>query len=253
MRYLETHISLPPGLLPTTLVREILRLGFEQYRWFTPMRYGTGVFWEKLDPKRLDVETLLAFYEENELLCLAARTDQDFIWLAPARPESQRRFGRLNLFTSPKAANKPSWLSAHLEQVVELMRLLNSPLAFAALDEDIKRKTERLVPEEIGQRLDFTVRNYSEGLAGLFWRNFFGPPFVHLFGERLASLPSESRQELGHGLVLVQPYALPSEAGTEHADAQERALIAHLGPECFYDHARHLKPTRLPVLPPVSP
>jgi hypothetical protein len=253
MRYLETHLSLPPGLLPTTVVREILRLGFEQYKWFTPMRYGTGVFWEKLDPKRLDVETLLGFYEENGLLCIAARTDQDFLWLSPGKPGSQRRFGRLNLFTSPKAANKPSWLSAHLEQVVELMRLVNSPLAVAALGEDIKRKTQRLVPDTIGQRLDFTVRNYSEGLAGLFWRNFFGPPFVQLFGERLASLPPESRRELGHGLVLVQPYALPSDAGTPHGEAQERALISLLGPECFYDHALHLKPTRLPVLPPLSP
>lgn len=253
MRHFETRIELPPGLLSPTIVREVLRLGFEQYRWFAPMRYGTGALWEKLDPKRLDVETLLSFYEENERLCIAARTDQDFLWLSPARPESQRRFGQLALLTSPKAANKPSWLSAHLEQVVELMRLLHSPLAFAALNEDIEHKTERLVPEEIGQRLDFTVRNYSEGLAGLFWRNFFGPPFVQLFGERLASLPPESRRELGHGLVLVQPYALPSDAGTPHGEAQERALISLLGPECFYDHALHLKPTRLPVLPPLSP
>jgi len=253
MRHFETRIALPPGLLSPTIVREVLRLGFEQYRWFAPMRYGTGVFWEKLDPKRLDVETLLAFYEENEVLCIAARTDQDFLWLSPARPESQRRFGQLALLTSPKAASKPSWRDAHLVQVVELMRLLHSPLAFAALTEDIERKTERLVPEEIGQRLDFTVRNYSEGLAGLFWRNFFGPPFVQLFGERLASLPPESRKELGHGLVLVQPYALPSDAGTPHGEARERALISHLGPECFYDHALHLKPTRLPVLPPLSP
>ncbi|WP_309896562.1 hypothetical protein [Archangium sp.] len=253
MRHFETRIALPPGLLSSTVVREILQLGIEQYRWFVPRRYGTGTLRHTLPSEHTDLDTLLAFYEENEHLCVAARTDQDFIWLSPARPESQRRFGQLALLTSPKAASKPSWRDAHLIQVVELMRLLHSPFAFAALIEDIERKTERLVPEEIGQRLDFTVRNYSEGLAGLFWRNFFGPPFVQLFGERLASLPPESRQELGHGLVLVQPYALPSDAGTPHGDAQERALISHLGPECFYDHALHLKPTRLPVLPPLSP
>jgi hypothetical protein len=102
------------------------------------------------------------------------------------------------------------------------------------------------VPQEIGQRLDFTVRNYSEGLAGLFWRNFFGPPFVRLFGERLASLPEDCSQSLGEELVLVQPYALPSDAGTEQGEARERALIAHLSPECFYDHEHHTPPTRLP-------
>ncbi|WP_257461604.1 hypothetical protein [Archangium lipolyticum] len=250
MRHLETQIELPPGLLSSAVVREFLRLGLEQYRWFTPMRYGTGTLRETLDPKHVDFDVLLAFYEERECLCVAARTDQDFFWLSPARPESQRRFGRLVLATSPNTAKKSAWRAAHIEQVTELMRLLRAPLAFAGHQEDIDRKTDLLVPEELGSRLDFTVRNYSEGLAGLFWRNFFGPPFVSMFGERLTSLPEDCRKPLGDGLVLVQPYELPTDAGTEHGDARERALIEHLGPECFYDHARHLKPTRLPVLHP---
>jgi hypothetical protein len=252
MRHFETHIALPPGLLSSTVVREILRLGLEQYRWFTPIRYGTGTLRHELNPNHIDVDVLLAFYEEHECLCMAARTDQDFFYFSPARPESQRRFGRLDIFTHPKVTHKPAWRAAHIQQVTELMRLLHSPLAFAGLAEDIESKTQRLVPEEVGQRLDFTVRNYSEGLAGLFWRNFFGPPFVRMFGERLASLPAEYRQDLGNGTVLVQPYPLPSEAGTEQGNAQERSLIEHLGPECFYDHARHLKPSRVPVLEPVS-
>jgi hypothetical protein len=100
----------------------------------------------------------------------------------------------------------------------------------------------------VGEIETFTVRDPSEGLAGLFWRNFYGPPFTRLFGERLASLPADIRQDLEGGITLVQPYALPSEAGTPEGDARERELIAQLGPECFYDHARHLKPTRLPEL-----
>ncbi|WP_257453316.1 hypothetical protein [Archangium lipolyticum] len=91
-------------------------------------------------------------------------------------------------------------------------------------------------------------KDYSEGLPGLFWRNFFGPPFVRMFGERLASLPEDCRERLGDGLVLVQPYTLPSDAGTEEGNARERALIEHLGPECFYDHEHHTPPTRRPVL-----
>ena len=251
MRHFETHIGIPPGLLSPTTVREFLRLAFEQYRWFVPVRYGTASLRETLGPERMDVDALLAFYEEHEHLCVAARTHQDYFWLSPARPESHRHIGRLVLVTHSKAASKPSWRAAHLEQVTELMRLLRSPLAFAGLHEDIERKTQRLVPEEIGQRLDFTVRNYSEGLAGLFWRNFFGPPFVRLFGERLASLPEDCRTSLGEELVLVQPYTLPSDASTEQGEARERALIAHLGPECFYNHEHHTPPTRLPVLDPL--
>jgi hypothetical protein len=131
------------------------------------------------------------------------------------------------------------------------MRLFNSPLAQTGAAEDMERKTERLVlaPDGFGQVQIHTVRDYSEGLAGLFWRNFFGPPFVQLFGERLTTLPAEFKQEQGDGIILVQPYELPTQAGTPEGDARERQLITHLGPECFYDHERHLKPTRVLDLP----
>ncbi|MFY0522688.1 hypothetical protein ACN28I_05610 [Archangium gephyra] len=128
------------------------------------------------------------------------------------------------------------------------MRLVQSPLAWCALKNDIKRKTQRLVPEGIGSRLTFNLRDYSEGLPGLVWRNFYGPPFVRMFGERLDALPAECRQKLGEELVLVQPYELPTEAGTGSGMARERELISLLGPECFYDHEHHTLPTRRPVL-----
>ncbi|HEX5753555.1 MAG TPA: hypothetical protein VFZ09_45595 [Archangium sp.] len=128
------------------------------------------------------------------------------------------------------------------------MQLVQSPLAWCALESDIQRKTQRLEPEGIGSKLTFNLRDYSEGLPGLFWRNFYGPPFLRMFGERLDSLPAECRQNLGEDLVLVQPYELPTEAGTASGMARERELISLLGPECFYDHEHHTLPTRRPVL-----
>ncbi|WP_309888455.1 hypothetical protein [Archangium sp.] len=137
------------------------------------------------------------------------------------------------------------------------MRLVQSPLAMAGLETDLHGKQRRLVhkstPLEGGKEFtwsqeEFTVRDYSEGLPGLVWRNFYGPPFVRMFGERLASLPPECREPLGEDLVLVQPYTLPREAGTEAGLAREREFIALLGPECFYDHERLALPTRRPVL-----
>jgi hypothetical protein len=130
------------------------------------------------------------------------------------------------------------------------MRLVDSPFAYSSVGEDVERKRDRFVPHPsgLGQTQAFTVRDPSEGLAGLFWRNFYGPPFTRLFGERLATLPADTRQDLGNGIVLVQPYELPTQAGTPEGDARERELIAHLGPECSYDHERHLRPTRVPEL-----
>ncbi|KFA93807.1 hypothetical protein Q664_06985 [Archangium violaceum Cb vi76] len=141
--------------------------------------------------------------------------------------------------------------------MAELMRLVQSPLALAGLDTDLHGKQRRLVhksiPQETGKDFtyseeEFTVRDYSEGLPGLFWRNFYGPAFLRMFGERLGALPAESRQNLGENLVLVQPYELPTAAGTESGMARERELISLLGPECFYDHEHHTLPARRPVL-----
>jgi hypothetical protein len=78
---------------------------------------------------------------------------------------------------------------------------------------------------------ELTVRDYSEGLAGIFWCNFYGPPFARMFGQRLDTLPPECRKSLGEDIILVQPYELPTEAGTAAGMARERELISLLGSE----------------------
>ncbi|QSQ20427.1 hypothetical protein JY651_34995 [Pyxidicoccus parkwayensis] len=130
------------------------------------------------------------------------------------------------------------------------MRLVGASLAQAGLSDDTYRKKERFIPnpDGFGTLQTFTLRDPSEGLTGLFWRNFFGPPFIRMFGERLKYLPPDTHRELGDGLVLVQPYALPTQAMTPDGDAAEQRLITVLGPECFYDHEHHRKPTRVPEL-----
>ena len=74
--------------------------------------------------------------------------------------------------------------------------------------------------------------------------------FVRLFGERLLSLPPDTRQDVGDARRLVQPYPLPTQAMTPEGDAAEQRLITVLGPDCFYDHSTHRKPKGLPALPP---
>jgi hypothetical protein len=250
-RYLTTRIWLPPGIPTGSVIRQFYRKVFEEYRWFRPMRYARAFLDKPLDPEHIDYDALVAYYEKYQDITVAARTDRDFFLIFPTKPSEPPYAGGITWETSVKEAAKPTWRAAHQRQVLELMKLFNSPLARASEEEDLDRKTNRLVPnpDGFGSTQVFTVRDYSEGLPGLFWRNFFGPPFVRMFGERLASLPSEFKQDLGDGIVLVQPYELPTQAGTPEAAARERQLIEHLGPECFYDHQHHRKPTRLPQLP----
>jgi len=257
VKHLDLQIKLPPGRLTSELVKEFLALVLVRYRWFEPRRYGSASLDKSVDPSRLDLAPLVAHYEQRKSLCVAAKTDRDFIWFSPSPSGCPPYVGSISWMTSATSAAKASWRNSHAPQVSELMSLVQSPLALAGLDKDVHSKQWRLVhkstPLDDGKEFtwseeEFTVRDYSEGLPGLVWRNFYGPPFVRMFGERLDALPPECRKSLGEDLVLVQPYELPTEAGTEAGIARERELISLLGPECFYDHERLALPTRRPVL-----
>jgi hypothetical protein len=215
-----------------------------------------------MDPTRLDLDPLVAHYEERRNLCVAARTDRDFIWIQPTVPpvgaasHPYPYTGSISWMTPVSTASKASWCASFAPQVAELMRLVQSPLVLAGLDTDLEGKQRRRVhkstPTEEGEFTsshdEFTVRDYSEGLPGLVWRNFYGPPFVRMFGQRLSTLSAECCKRLGEDIVLVQPYELPTEAGMEPGITRERELISLLGPECFYDHEHRTLPTRRPVL-----
>jgi hypothetical protein len=246
VRHLSTRVTLPPGNLDGSIVREFLHRAFAEYHWFRPTRYGRAFIDQPLDPDHIDYTALTTYYERYKNITVAARTDRDFLLIYCAK--NRIHAGGITWVTSVTEASKQTWRAAHQTQLLEVMRLVGSPLAQSSEDSDMESKKHRWVPnpDGFGSSRESTVRDYSEGLMGLLWRNFFGPPFVKMFGERLASLPSEFKQELGGGIVLVQPYELPTMAGTPEALEAERRIISHLGPECFYDHEHHLKPTRVP-------
>jgi hypothetical protein len=253
----NTQLGLPPGRPSSAVIRDFLSLVLCEFHWFEPRRYGYASLKEPIDPSHLDLNALVAYYEKHGNLYVAARTDRDFVSIYPTTTGAPPCTGAISWMTSASSTSKASWRAAHAQQVAELMRLVQSPLALAGMDTDLHSKQWRLIPKstplEGGKEFtyseqEFTVRDYSEGLPGLVWRNFYGPPFVRMFGERLGAPPSECRKPLGEDLVLVQPYELPTEAGTEAGIARERELISLLGPECFYDHERHTLPTRRPVL-----
>ncbi len=231
-------------------MRQVLHLILTEFRWFEPMRFGQADMEYPITPGRLDLAPLLAYYEKRKRrdLFVGARTDRDYICFFPSGPNDLPYVSYFSWTTSLADTARPAWRQRHLEQVAALMRLVRSPLATAAADDDWDRKIQYEVQEEHYSYQEFTIRDYSEGLPGLFWRNFFGPPFVRLFGQRLESLPPDRVQRLGEELVVIQPYELPTQAGSPEADAHERELIELLGPECFYDHERRQKPTRRPVL-----
>ena len=65
---LTTRICFPSGVPSGDSVHTFLRLVFEEFRWFEPMRYGDAFLDRKLDPRRIDYSSLVAFYEEGKNL-----------------------------------------------------------------------------------------------------------------------------------------------------------------------------------------
>jgi hypothetical protein len=250
LKYLTTHIWLPPGAPPTATVRELFRLAFEEYRWVKPARFGTG---KLLDPLHIDYQALIASYEKTRSIMVLAQTDRDFFLLSSPGSDAPPFIGKLTWETSVTEARRDSWRVAQAQQITTLMRLFGSPLALSGTAEDFEAKQELILPspDGVGSFLTFTVRDPSEGLPGLFWRNFYGPPFVEMFGDRLRDVPPEQRRDLTEGIVLIQPYELPAQAMTAEGMAVEQRLIAELGAECFYDHLRQVKPSRVPRLSPL--
>ena len=104
---------------------------------------------QALDPEHIDYDALVAYYEEYQNITVAARTDRDFILHLPGNT-SDSPYTAASLGDVRHARHsKPSWRAAHARQVLEIMmELLNSPLAHVArVEEDLERKTQRLVPD----------------------------------------------------------------------------------------------------------
>ena len=182
MRQLKTEISLPPGIPSSDTLRAFLHLTLEEYRWFAPMRFGFAFLNGRLNPEQINYDALLAFYEERKNLCIAARTDRDFFLFFPSKESQYPYVGSITWQTPIRPASKAAWYAQHLEQVARLMRLVGSPYAYTALNEDIDRKTRRLVDRGSYQEEVITVRDYRYSPRPL-WRDdtlpFQGPPSAH--------------------------------------------------------------------------
>ncbi|MBB3191860.1 hypothetical protein [Halomonas cerina] len=246
MAALETRIFLPTGFLETDKAQQLVQWLIDDIGWFSPSKYGRSMPDIKLDNDADVMEELMAFYDNAQRLSVEGTPKPSGFMLLPDRRGQATSIGKL-IWTMPSSwADDEDWQKAHVEHICEAMHMLRSPLAFCALDKDIDRKLKHEVPGPIGTKVEPTVRGYGEGLPGVFWRNFYGPDYVALFGERLEALPEGTARALDGGLWLVAPYAEPAEAFTPAGAAAERDVIETLGVECFYDFETDTPPQRFP-------
>lgn len=252
MKSLHTTFDLPPGFLTPEKVRTLLHLMFEEYQWIKPKRYGNVDTDLKLPSGRNFIDTLVSYYIDEQCLSLDSGSHCEWLSILPDRRDGRSYFGSITWATFVKPASYSPWRLAHIKQVFEIMKLLNSPLVLSALETDMENKFFQWIPDADNPDITIhspTVSSYAHGLAGLFWRNFYGPPFSQMFGERLNSLPQNNAQDFGDGYWLVEPYPLPTDVENDEGHNKEKRLIKLLNPKCFYNFETNTLPSVLPDLP----
>lgn len=244
MDYLETVIKLPPGPVPEDALGAVLRLAFDDWHWFSPTRVGRVRPDQPILRGETVADALRRVDTSSGWLAIGGKGDRDVLLVHGDRRGESTWLGRLLWLTSPSQASDDGWRDRHADQVARLMRTLNSAYAYAGIQSDNRTKTHREATDERGLTIEtFTVRDYSEGLAGIFWRNFFGPAFSDLLGDPLKRLGRDL-----DGIWLVEAYTDPADGHTESGREREAELIASLGGDAFYDHQLDQLPTRRPRL-----
>ncbi|MFO7170456.1 MAG: hypothetical protein DIU80_020705 [Chloroflexota bacterium] len=246
MEEIVTVIYLPPGFLPAERARELLRLVCDDFQWLTPARYGATIAEEAITWSGEAADRLADFYAARQRLVVEGQPSGSALLLRPDRKGQHTTLGELTWLAPAAAAADPGWRAAHVRQVLAVMQRVQSPLAVSSLAAALDSKMYREVPDVVGTRSEPTVRGYGDGLAGLFWRNYFGPPYAAMLAPHLGQLPSEVARQLDDHHWLVEPYPLPAGATTAEGRAREQELIRRIGPEFFYDFDAHQPPSRTP-------
>ncbi len=84
-------------------------------------------------------------------------------------------------------------------------------------------------------------------LPGIYWANFFGPRYVHWFGdEKFEKLPAFHKEQLTDGGWLILTRASPLSARGIEVRTLERTIIHHLGEDAFFDKDHPDRPTIAP-------
>jgi hypothetical protein len=91
-----------------------------------------------------------------------------------------------------------------------------------------------------GGRLD-------QALPGIYWANFFGPRYVEWFGkEKFETSPAFYKEELEDRGWMILTRLKPIDMRGDSARQLERAIIAHLGENAFFDKSQPKRHTISP-------
>lgn len=258
MDYYKLKLCLWPGKSSPDTVRDLLSFCLENSPWFEPRLFGLLFPEERFKDSANWLNELMIFYNDNSAVCVGQGKESHYVNVHPIDPlrkadsDHQQFSGSVGWMTQKKGRRVDLLDPVILEQILSMMRVVNCPYGFCGDVDDHFAKSSYLKPDVIGkmkvQRQVPTISGFDEGLAGIFWRNFFGLPFIKMFGEKLQNLPDKYIRYTSDDIWVIQAYERPEQAGTDAARNAEKEIIEHLGEEHFYDHVNHEKPKHPPDL-----
>ena len=157
----------------------------------------------------------------------------------------------LHLAVHEKYFEDESRVAEFLEVSEELYSLLRSVQGDIGHRQDRENKTVVEGPLKVGNRevmaTKYIPSNPTIGLSGIYWANFFGPPFVEFFSEtKIKSAPCYRKKRLIDGGYLLLTSKSPLDYTRAEARTFEQALFRYLGEESFLNSNY---PERVPKSP----
>lgn len=144
-------------------------------------------------------------------------------------------------------------VSKFLEFSEELYALFRPFQGNIAHKKDWDDKTVAIAPIKIGERtIKAEVHNSpqpTKGLPGIFWANYLGPDYVHLYSkDKVESVPSYSKKELADGGYLILTSPSPLDYAKPETKKIEQDIIEYLGRDAVFDKTLPDRPLRSPFL-----
>lgn len=160
----------------------------------------------------------------------------------------------LHLAVHEKYFEDGNRVAKFLEVSEELYSLLGSVQGDIGHRKDRKTKTVVEVPLKFGNRevtaTKYVPANPTIGLSGIYWANFFGPPFVQFFSEtKLEAAPCYKKKRLTDGGYLFLTSASPLDYARTEIKKAEQALLHYLGKESFLDSSYPERVPKSPLVP----
>lgn len=136
------------------------------------------------------------------------------------------------------------------EELYAILRPLQGDIAHLR---DRKRKVVVESSIAIGKRTAQMETRFpvppTTGLSGVYWANFYGPPFVTFFSNaKFDSAPSHYKSRLPDGGYLILTSDSPLDHALPATKKLERALIEYLGPDTFFDKSNPQRILKSPLV-----